>query len=205
MRQRRRVLARRTRGISHLLGQRLGCDRHAAMVTESRPATNTSQALRADRIEVLFVQREVRVTMPASDGVVDSRRTARRTRYHRRIVAVRLAHLHRLPAMAVKVRADLVLGNRELAAARIAGDEQSHSGIATRIARALGWLEKFLAAARGDAVAIHAVRHPRERDAGDVDIALLELDIELLQRNCVRLRRLVELVGFGGEFGFQGS
>ena len=105
----------------------LGDEPGAAMVAEAGAIADARQAMRADGVQVAFVQREARLAIGAAAGVVvRPRRAARRAAHHARLVPFRLLDGDDLAAMAAKPAADRALGRIVLAAALRAFDEKAH-------------------------------------------------------------------------------
>src|SRR5437879_2028452 len=106
-------------------------------MAEPRLIADESQAVRADRVQVALVERELGVAIRAAPVIVRPGRAARRTAHDPRVVSLRLLNGHDVPTVTAKLAASPPPAGVVLAMAFRAGDEQTHGGT-PEISDALG-------------------------------------------------------------------
>jgi hypothetical protein len=107
----------------------MGRERVAAMVAELRAVALPGETVRANRIEILLVEREVGATETAPLLIALPRSSARRASHHVGIVSRWPSDCQRLATDAVEVTADGPTRGVVLPLAFWAGDKQPHESL----------------------------------------------------------------------------
>src|SRR5262245_48958252 len=143
------VLARRTRKNRCSPRDRFGMNGHAAVMAKTRFVADARQTLRANGIQISFMQCEVGAAVGATQCVVGARRAAPRTANRRRIMPARLLHREHCSAMAMELLAKDKLRGIILMFALRTGDKKArgHLGHRLRKERSPGEVKK---SANGD-------------------------------------------------------
>src|SRR5437879_9369722 len=95
-------------------------------MAEPRLIADESQAMRADRVQVTLVERELGVAIRAAPAIVRPGRAARRTAHDPRVVSLRSLDCHDVPTVTAKLAANPPPAGVVLAMAFRAGHEQTH-------------------------------------------------------------------------------
>jgi hypothetical protein len=96
------------------------------MMAEAGMVAHTRKTLRAHRVQIAFVEREVGAAKSATGGPTLARRSARRAADHRRLVPLVLSHDYGRAAVATKLRAWLTFGRIELSVTVRTGNQNTH-------------------------------------------------------------------------------
>src|SRR5437016_8501986 len=95
-------------------------------MAEPRLIADESQAMRADRVQVTLVERELGVAIRAAPAIVRPGSAAGRTARYPRVVPLRLLDGHDVPTVTAKLAASPPPAGVVLAVASRAGNEQAH-------------------------------------------------------------------------------
>jgi hypothetical protein len=95
-------------------------------VAEFRPIADPGETPRANRVEILLMNREVGAAVLAAVAPLGARRAARRTAHHRGVVPLGLRNRYRRAAIAAEPAANGPAAGVVLAFALWAGNKQSH-------------------------------------------------------------------------------
>lgn len=100
-------------------------DQRPAVVTVAGPVTDPGQALRADRVEVALVEREIGIAVGTRQGPALTRRATGRALDDRRVVGLGIGDGENFAAAAVKLLSATTTGHLELAVACLARNQST--------------------------------------------------------------------------------
>jgi len=103
-----------------------GDQQRGAMVTIPRAIADAGHTVGTDRMQVQFMEREIRAAMVAALGVLFAGGSARRAAHHVRLVALRLKHRYHRPATATEAVARPLAAGIVLPFALLTCDDPTH-------------------------------------------------------------------------------